>query len=1159
MRLLKLGPSGALEFVECFPGSIPHYAILSHTWGEDKDEVTFNDLENETGKDKAGYAKIDFCRQQAKKDGLDHFWVDTCSDVPGKKRDHQGQTQGLWEDAFRRSRYFTRGWTLQELLAPKSVDFFSWDGCLLGSKEALTPLIESVTGIPAAALRGEPLSSFTVDRRMQWAEKRITTKEEDKWYSLLGLFDVNMSLIYGEGERAACRLKDEIAKSLRERMDTSKRYYGTSDPRSSAVDRRDRLLASLAFEQMDVRRATIKLAYPETCRWFVSHPAYLAWLDHNQLDQHHGFLWIKGKPGAGKSTLMKFAHAHARAHAHKNADENELLVSFFFNARGEELESSVVGMYRSLLFQLLQKAPDLRNVLGEIENLKNDHGTLWTIASLRELFVSAVRGLNNRRLKCFIDALDECDEEQVQDMVDCFEEFGQHVLEEGDGRHIHICFASRHYPAVHVQHGLQMTLEGQEGHSDDLAKYVQKRLRAGKGKNIEGVRSQICEKANGVFLWVVLVVEILNKEFVAGRMFALKKRLHEIPPKLSDLFKDILRRDIVNMDDLLLCLQWVVFAKRPLTREEYYYAMLAGLDPGPESLSEWDPEQVTTDDMDRYVLSSSKGLAELTKSKAPTVQFIHESVRDFLVKDGGMHELWPNLGSNVQGLAHDRLKCCCESYIAIKSSPYGSLREKQFERQFKASSESAKMFRANLARRYPFLEYAAQHLLHHADEAALATSQNAFLKCIDLDALIELKNVFERYEKRCYTTKANLPYLLAEGGHARLMRTAREDGVSFHTRGERYQFPLFAAIACGHRDAVGVILESEDFTNIPDLTQHMKFGRDTLASRSLTSYTPLMWAIEEGHEAVAERLTCLAEECDIIAQNRDGRSALSLAAEKGYVAMLGLLVARNGNVNIADNKGKSPLSYAVEHSRSGTVQWLLEHDARVGTWAVSSDLALAAQNDDEAMVRLLLEYGATIEGSRALHVSVSERMVELLLDVGADANEVYKYFGSPIYSAARRGRKAIVRLLIKNLANVNLMSPMGSALWGASSVGSEGTVRLLLENSADVNAYTEHHGTALKVASEHGHVGIVSLLLDHGADVNIGSCGFSALQMACATGHEAIVRALLAHVGNEERNRGYIEELRLAGNHGFIVQLLLDDIAGVNDKVTEHAITVPDH
>src|SRR5947207_2310346 len=116
-----------------------------------------------------------------------------------------------WESAFRGSRWFTRGWTLQELLAPVSVEFFSREATRLGDKQSLEQQIHEITGIPVSALQGRPLSDFTVDERMFWAAKRETKREEDKAYALLGIFDVHMPLIYGEGmKNARRRLLNEI-------------------------------------------------------------------------------------------------------------------------------------------------------------------------------------------------------------------------------------------------------------------------------------------------------------------------------------------------------------------------------------------------------------------------------------------------------------------------------------------------------------------------------------------------------------------------------------------------------------------------------------------------------------------------------------------------------------------------------------------------------------------------------------------------------------------------------------------------------------------------------------------------------------------------------------------------------------------------------------
>ena len=119
-----------------------------------------------------------------------------------------------WESSFRKSRWFTRGWTLQELVAPALVEFFSKEGEYLGSKRSLERHVNEVTRIPIKGLRGSSLYNFSISERMLWAEDRDTTRKEDKAYTLLGIFDVHMPLIYGEGsENAFKRLREEIDKA----------------------------------------------------------------------------------------------------------------------------------------------------------------------------------------------------------------------------------------------------------------------------------------------------------------------------------------------------------------------------------------------------------------------------------------------------------------------------------------------------------------------------------------------------------------------------------------------------------------------------------------------------------------------------------------------------------------------------------------------------------------------------------------------------------------------------------------------------------------------------------------------------------------------------------------------------------------------------------
>ncbi|PQE24952.1 hypothetical protein CJF32_00007294 [Rutstroemia sp. NJR-2017a WRK4] len=231
MRLLHLNNHGELSWAKQFYETEPAYAILSHAWEADSEEVSFKDLMEGTSKSKPGYRKIQFCASQVARDGLKYFWVDTCcidrsnstelteainfmfrwyrtaaqcyvylSDVStyGNGKDHV-------DAQLRKSRWFTRTWSAQDLIAPKVVKFFSQEGELLGDKKSLERQLHEITGIPIEALQGAPLSQFTTAERMSWVGKWMSRREEDGAYSLIGIFDVSMPIIYGEGRKNAFR------------------------------------------------------------------------------------------------------------------------------------------------------------------------------------------------------------------------------------------------------------------------------------------------------------------------------------------------------------------------------------------------------------------------------------------------------------------------------------------------------------------------------------------------------------------------------------------------------------------------------------------------------------------------------------------------------------------------------------------------------------------------------------------------------------------------------------------------------------------------------------------------------------------------------------------------------------------------------------------
>jgi hypothetical protein len=230
MRLLH---SSTLKLYEFIGTDIPPYAVLSHTWGID--EVSFQDIQGSEAGKKAGYEKIRRCCKKAAADGFEYIWVDTCCIEKASSCELSEAINSMYRwyrDAevcyvylvdvpyndmslkrFEQSRWFKRGWTLQELIAPSMVIFFNSDWKEIGTKSSLQNIITQVTGIPAKILLGDDLDTASIAQRMSWASKRQATRVEDIAYCLMGIFGVHMPMLYGEGETAFIRLQEEIIKA----------------------------------------------------------------------------------------------------------------------------------------------------------------------------------------------------------------------------------------------------------------------------------------------------------------------------------------------------------------------------------------------------------------------------------------------------------------------------------------------------------------------------------------------------------------------------------------------------------------------------------------------------------------------------------------------------------------------------------------------------------------------------------------------------------------------------------------------------------------------------------------------------------------------------------------------------------------------------------
>ncbi|KAL9002530.1 MAG: hypothetical protein Q9188_004542 [Gyalolechia gomerana] len=675
-----------------------------------------------------------------------------------------------------------------------------------------------------------------------------------------GLYDHE----YRKVVAAFARIKAQIAESQEDQIRQQDLSLILNDTKRKAF------LDALSFPALDARKE------------------YQDWFDASKIIGHHGLFWIKGKPGCGKSTLLKFAVQNARR-TRKEAE----VISFFFNARGDDLERSTLGMYRSLLLQLLRAFPDLQMLVGCSDYTSTQDGGSydWKITELQTLFVDAFQKLGQRQLICFIDALDECEESQIRDLIIFLEELGEIVI--SSQINFHACLSSRHYPYISIKNGIELTLEGQEGHDQDIAKYLDSELKAGKGKQCEAIKEEVRNRASGIFLWVALVVQILNKEYDHGRVHALRKRLKEIPDGLDKLFEDILTRDQESMDELILCLQWILYATRPLKREELYYAILSGTDD--EALTSASPDAISVEDMERFILSCSKGLAETTKSKTHNVQFIHESVRDFLVGKNGFTKLKTDLGS---GQSHERLKQCCCVYMNTyipDCLPTGTDLPA-------APSEEAKDLRERVAKEFPFLQYATQNVLSHADRAEQdGVSQANFIEYFAIRDWIKLHNLVERFQVRRFASNTTLLFVSTKKSLSNLVRTQLVTGswpstVAEYFETERYFVPLYAALAdykiSGDtlQELLKPILQRADDDRVRGTEYDREKDYQQAAIEALIKIRPhvyprdhrglLNWAVSHGQDAVVYFLLANGT-INPNLRNPKGQSLLSVAAEQG--------------------------------------------------------------------------------------------------------------------------------------------------------------------------------------------------------------------------------------------------------------------------------------
>ncbi|RYN52528.1 hypothetical protein AA0117_g13366, partial [Alternaria alternata] len=974
MRLLHTTDYGRLGWTEDLIGDkIPPYAILSHTWKEGQ-EVTFADLKDldnavdVNAQHKEGYRKIRFCAQQAKRDGLDYFWVDTCCIDKANNTELSRAINSMFrwyqnakrcyvflsdvandtseidsKSALKQSRWFKRGWTLQELLAPRSVEFFSKEGDRLGDKESLQHLIHEVTGIPIEALSGSDLSEFDVAKRFSWAVNRQTTEEEDGAYCLFGIFGVHLPLIYGEGKdnalerlRSAAILKHKgRSQDQEEKLSKIRSWLSAPDP-------------STNYHKAHKQRQA------ETGVWLLEGEQFTRWRERAA-----SRLWLYGIPGCGKTILSSTIIEHLLQYCH---DNTSMVMAYFYFDFNDTQKQDPELMLRSLLCQLLQSSVGIPKGVDALFSSCENGKRQPPLHMLLEVTRQAMQEFT--QVYVILDALDECT--QRSELMDMLETVARWQLD-----NLHLLMTSR------KERDIETCLESYVREEDtvclqrdvvdqDIQRYVQQRLRDKKSlakwtKDAaisQEVEDALMRGAHGMFRWAVCQLDTLAK---CRNLVMLRNSLATLPQTLDQTYDRILTA--ISKEDCVYAmriLQWLTFSARPLSVTEV--AEVVAIDVARDLA--FNRDEVLVDPLEALDICSS--LVTITKNEedgrlGSTQQIIalaHYSVQEYLVSDRIRQ------GSAKQ---YSMQEAACQSAITRGSLKYLMQLQQPLEEEtlqvFALARYSAEFWSSHLQKTGDEMEQVSQLTM-----GLLTREEPAYLNWLrlhDPDRPWEEPNL----EK----SDDNIPmplYYAALLGFSTVTRLLLDAGAEVNAQGGRYSNALQAASARGHEQVVKTLLNAGAEVN----AQGGRYG-NALQAASIF-----------GHEQVVK--TLLNAGADVNAQGGRYGNALQAASIFGHEQVVKTLLNAGADINAQGGAYGNALQAASYGGHEQIVKTLLNVGADVN-----------AQGGD---------YGNALQAASARG---HEQVVKTLLNAGADINAQGGAYGNALQAASYGGHEQVVKTL----------------------------------------------------------------------------------------------------------------------------------------------------
>lgn len=863
-------------------------------------------------------------------------------------------------------------------------------------------------------------------------------------------------------------------------------------------------------------RSRVSKRYPGTLEWFLIDERFKTWVSTNS-----SLLWVSGNPGCGKTVLSAFLLDQLEE-IMKNSNAR---VVYFFCDDKDERQRTAEMLLRGVIHQLIVSTPQLiKHAMAQWT--ARGTGIFTSVDTLWKIFLAIVTDPASDGTYCVLDALDECEEASREELL---LRLGNHFRSTDDQLrkgYVNVIITSRPSDSIdcflHPFSVIRFQTEREEDNINrDIALFIShevERLAEARGYNDKlkaRVQEALEEGADGMFLWVVLIVKVLAKT----RGSLVERTLKSLPRGLYAVYEKLLSgmdEDTQEMARRLLL--FVVTAIRPFSLAEL--ATVININPEDRRSSPRDLRG-----FERDILLCGP----IVKVQDGTVHLVHQSAKEFLTSSNLI------LPSSLSGFqikpleAHCELAICCLTYLALdefEEDPL-SVDRPNFDMDVRRRSQN-----------FDFWVYAGAYWLQHINHADQENPElwNSFQRLSQSDIKLS-----QAWWSLGFGWEVTPLLIAAQMGNCSFVRRLLDAGADVEAEAGFDGNSLQAAALHGNLEVVKQLLNSGAEVNAGSCY----FG------------TALHAAASSGHGAVVMEL--LDRGADINILSGECQSALQAAASNGHSTVVQELLDRGANIHIQGGRLGNALQAAAFGGHEVVVQQLLDEGVDVNTQGghFGNALQAAAFGGHSVVVKQLVDAGADINAQgghcgNALQAAASKGHGSMEIELFDDGGACVRDQGCPyVPEATLSGHSAVVKQLLEKGANINAHGGhYGYALQAATFVGDVAVVRDLLARGANVNAQGGYFGNALQAAVYRDYSEMIPELLDRGADINAQGGYFgNALQAATMSGDEMVGGLLLDRGANINAEGGYygsaLQGAARIGN-ASLVRVLLDRGANAN-------------